>query len=164
MGCDVPVRECLAVHIRPHLLPGAGEIRIDAETNLPTFTARCPAHGDQKPSLSISAGKYKRVVCNCHAGCTDSKIRHALIDAGVNHGCLPRSAAEMRDFEETLRALLTSDLSHADVRLRALALLDSPRGELPKGGALIELAAQVHVSRSGAFGARGRGGLPKTTQ
>jgi hypothetical protein len=152
MACDVPARECLHCHIRPKLLPGAGEIRQDAETGLPGFTAHCPAHDDQKRSLRISQGMQRRIVWFCHAGCTEGKIRHALIEtAGVHHGCLPRSAAEMRDFEEALRALLTSDLGHADVRLRALALLDSPKGGLPRGRALVELAGQVGVSRTEAF-------------
>src|ERR1017187_2387221 len=115
MACDVPARECLYCHIRPKLLPGASEIRRDADTGQFTFTALCPAHDDQKPSLSVSVGKYKRITWNCHAGCTEAKIRHALIEAGVHPGCLPRSAGEMRDFEEALRALLTSDLSHAEI-------------------------------------------------
>lgn len=164
MACDVPVHECLAHHIRPHLLPSAGEIHKDRETGLLTFTVRCPAHDDQKPSLSISQGTYKRITWNCHAGCTDAKVRHALIDAKIQHGCLPRSAAEMRDFEEALRELLTSEMNHAEVRIRALALLDSPGGKLPGGAALEELAAKVRVSRSRAFDFTRPAALPKTTK
>lgn len=119
MGCDVPARECLTMHIRPKLLPGAGEIRQDTDSGLPGFTARCPAHDDQKRSLIISQGKQRRIVWFCHAGCTEGDVRQALVEAGAHPGCLPRSAAELRDFEEALRALLTSDLGHADVRLRA---------------------------------------------
>jgi hypothetical protein len=163
MACDLLARECLETHIRFHLLPSAGKVRQDEETGLWWFPAICPAHGDHKPSLSVSMGKYKRITWKCHAGCDEREVRDALIERGVFPECLPRSASEMRDLEEQLRDLLTSDLSHADVRLRALALLDSPRGKLPKGAGLSELATKVHVSRSGAFGARGRG-LPKTTK
>lgn len=161
MACDDLVGLCLQEHIRPKV-PGAwDEIKWDKD-GLPFFVARCPVHDDGKPSLKISQGKQRRVVWYCHAGCSERKVRHALIDLGVHFGCLPRAAAEMRDFEETLRSLLTSDLSHADVRLRALALLDSPDGKLPAGSELEELASAVHVSRSGAFRARGAGPDPTT--
>ena len=153
MACDVPARECLYCHIRPKL-DSAGEIRQDSESGLPGFLAHCPAHDDRKRSLKISQGKRRRIIWICYAGCAEGSIRHALIEGGVHPGCLPRAAAELRDLEEAMRALLTSDLSHADVRLRALALLDSPGGKLPSGAALAELAAAVHVSRSGAFEAR----------
>lgn len=161
MACDEPPGLCLNDHIRPKA-PGAwDEIRRD-DTGLPYFMAQCPAHDDLKRSLKVSQGKQRRIVWYCHAGCNERKVRHALIEMGVHTGCLPRAAAEMRDFEETLRALLTSDLSHADVRLRAFALLECPDGKLPAGAALEGMATEVHVSRSGAFRARGAGPDPTT--
>lgn len=162
MACDEPPGLCLHDHIRPKV-PGAwDEIKRD-DDGLPYFMACCPVHDDAKRSLKISEGRQRRIVWYCHAGCAEKKVRHALIDLGVHFGCLPRAVAEMRDLEETLRSLLTSDLSHADVRLRALALLDSPDGELPAGAALEAMAAEVRVSRAGAFAARGRP-LPGTTR
>lgn len=155
MACEAPPGECLHFHIRPKIT-GAGPIRQDGETKRYYFTGPCPAHDDRKPSLKISVGSQRRIVWFCHAGCSERKIRHALIDGGIHSGCLPRSAAELRDLEEELRAILTSDLSHADARLHALALIDSPGGKLPAGNALVSLAAAVRVSRSGAFGARDR--------
>jgi hypothetical protein len=115
------------------------------------FRCRCPAHDDRVRSLAISEGKRRRVVWYCHAGCAESKVRHALIDAGVPAGCLPRAARELRDLEETLRAILTSDLGHAAARLHALALLEEPGGKLPRGVALDLLAAQCGVSRREAY-------------
>lgn len=166
MACDAPPGECLHHHVWPRV-PGASEPRRvdrqDGEGKVWSFTAPCVAHDDRKPSLTISEGDYRRFVWYCHAGCSERKIRHALIKAKVPRECLPRSAAELRDLEESLFALLTSDLSHADVRLRALALLDSPDGKLPRGTALAELAAAAHVSRSGAFRALGSA-APGTTQ
>ena len=162
MACDVSARECLYCHVRPKL-DGAGEIRLDDETGRPYFLAQCPAHDDQKRSLKISEGKQRHLVWICYAGCSEGSVRHALIERGIHPGCLPRAAAELRDLEEAMRALLTSDLSHADVRLHALALLDSPGGRLPSGAALVRLAAAVHVSRSGASEAR-RGGTSRTTK
>src|SRR5262252_9477045 len=38
------------------------------------WTARCPAHDDQKPSLSIKVGEDGRVLLHCHAGCTTKDI------------------------------------------------------------------------------------------
>jgi hypothetical protein len=41
-------------------------------------TARCPAHGDRSPSLSIRAGDDGRVLVHCHAGCRFAEIVAAL--------------------------------------------------------------------------------------
>lgn len=38
------------------------------------YSARCPNHGDQHNSLSISVGKDGRVLLNCHAGCSTEDI------------------------------------------------------------------------------------------
>jgi predicted P-loop ATPase/5S rRNA maturation endonuclease (ribonuclease M5) len=38
------------------------------------WSAKCPAHEDDNPSLSIGQGKNGRVVLNCHAGCQTSDI------------------------------------------------------------------------------------------
>jgi hypothetical protein len=40
--------------------------------------AQCPAHDDMKPSLGITAARGGRVLVNCFAGCTESKILDAL--------------------------------------------------------------------------------------
>lgn len=44
------------------------------------WIARCPAHRDRTPSLSIREGKDGRPVVNCFAGCDWSNIRAALQD------------------------------------------------------------------------------------
>jgi len=33
------------------------------------WIARCPAHEDEKPSLSITEAKGGKVLIHCHAGC-----------------------------------------------------------------------------------------------
>jgi len=38
------------------------------------WTARCPAHDDRKPSLSISEGHDGRVLVYCHAGCSVERV------------------------------------------------------------------------------------------
>ena len=42
-----------------------------------SWTARCPAHEDKQPSLSISYG-IKGILLNCHAGCTPDAITGAV--------------------------------------------------------------------------------------
>lgn len=42
------------------------------------YIAKCPAHKDENPSLSISAGKDGRILLHCHAGCTYESILAAL--------------------------------------------------------------------------------------
>jgi hypothetical protein len=42
------------------------------------WTARCPAHDDQEPSLSIGLGRGDLVLLNCHAGCRTEDVVAAL--------------------------------------------------------------------------------------
>jgi hypothetical protein len=42
------------------------------------WEARCPAHDDRKPSLSVAEGQDGRVLLTCHAGCTVEAITAAL--------------------------------------------------------------------------------------
>jgi hypothetical protein len=44
------------------------------------WTARCPAHDDREPSLSIASSTTGRVLLYCHAGCAFAEIRLALRD------------------------------------------------------------------------------------
>lgn len=42
------------------------------------FAARCPAHADGNPSLSVGEGDDGRVVLHCHAGCDTDVILNAV--------------------------------------------------------------------------------------
>lgn len=42
------------------------------------YVARCPAHGDNRASLSVSEGSTGNVLLNCHAGCNTEDIISAL--------------------------------------------------------------------------------------
>ena len=42
------------------------------------WTARCPAHDDSTPSLSIGIGEDGRVLLKCHAGCSNAAIVQAI--------------------------------------------------------------------------------------
>ena len=40
--------------------------------------AQCPAHDDQRPSLSVGRAKDGKVLLYCHAGCSIERILKAL--------------------------------------------------------------------------------------
>ena len=42
------------------------------------YVARCPVHGDSKPSLSVGMGQDGRILLMCHAGCDTADILDAL--------------------------------------------------------------------------------------
>ncbi len=42
------------------------------------WIARCPAHDDHNPSLSIAQGDDGRVLLRCHAGCETAAVVAAL--------------------------------------------------------------------------------------
>ena len=48
-----------------------------------TWMARCPAHEDRSPSLSISTGKDGKVLVRCHAGCDQRDLIAALQERGL---------------------------------------------------------------------------------
>jgi putative DNA primase/helicase len=48
-----------------------------------TWMARCPAHDDQRPSLSISDGKDGTVLVFCHSGCDQRYVIAALRERGL---------------------------------------------------------------------------------
>src|SRR5712692_4141804 len=49
------------------------------------WIARCPAHGDRNPSLSIREGDDGKVLLKCFAGCDYGRIIAALDGAPVRH-------------------------------------------------------------------------------
>ena len=42
------------------------------------WSARCPAHDDKKPSLSIGVGEDGRVLMHCHSGCPCRSVVAAI--------------------------------------------------------------------------------------
>ena len=47
-----------------------------------TWVARCPAHEDRKPSLSINSGRKGKVLVHCHADC-DQRVIAILRQRGL---------------------------------------------------------------------------------
>jgi len=60
------------------------------------WTARCPAHDDRRPSLSLSEGDDGRALVRCHAGCETDAICAAvglrIVDLMPTADTLPRPA------------------------------------------------------------------------
>ena len=72
-------------------------------------SARCPAHEDQHPSLSIRDGK-RSVLVKCHAGCGPEDIIAALRRRGLWSGELKsdrQPTIRKRSAEDTRRYLLS---------------------------------------------------------
>ena len=53
------------------------------------YKARCPAHEDRNPSLSLTVGDTGRVVAFCHSGCSFDEIRDALGVGGAEMAIAP---------------------------------------------------------------------------
>jgi putative DNA primase/helicase len=47
------------------------------------WMARCPAHDDREPSLSIRQGKDAKVLVRCHAGCEQARLVAVLRSRGL---------------------------------------------------------------------------------
>ncbi len=68
--------------------------------------ARCPAHGDRKPSLSLSDGAGGRLLARCMTGCDFPSILDALRGLGIieGHGTVPQTdPAELARYEAEQR-------------------------------------------------------------
>jgi putative DNA primase/helicase len=48
------------------------------------WQARCPAHNDHEPSLSIGEGDDGRILVHCHAGCEQGAVIDALRSRGLS--------------------------------------------------------------------------------
>ena len=59
------------------------------------WTARCPAHDDRTPSLSIRDADDNKVLVRCHAGCDQERVIAALRARGLWAENGPRSLSRM---------------------------------------------------------------------
>ena len=59
------------------------------------WTARCPAHDDRTPSLSIRDAEDNKVLVRCHAGCDQERVIAALRARGLWAENGPRSLSRM---------------------------------------------------------------------
>lgn len=163
-SCDpnLPAAQCLEWHIRPHLVK-AEVYNGDASKGFGYgYSARCPAHDDGKSSFTINVG-LKTLWYQCHAepACDHLAIRLVLIGRGMSPGCLPVPKERAAHLVERLTDVLTcGDIEDSHKVLLALAYVKG-MSELPRGGALEELAGETRtVSRATAFRKRRLGFHP----
>jgi putative DNA primase/helicase len=77
------------------------------------FLARCPAHADNKPSLSVNPGHTAAIVFYCHAGCSQDEVlaavnevrRNAQPVASLNPVVLPQRERHTPSDPVTVEAL-----------------------------------------------------------
>jgi hypothetical protein len=50
----------------------------------PSWMARCPAHNDREPRLSIHQAEDGTVLVRCHAGCEQARVITALGSLAAN--------------------------------------------------------------------------------
>ena len=60
------------------------------------WMARCPAHDDRTPSLSICDAEDNKVLVRCHAGCEQERVIAALRTRGLWTNNSPRSHPTQR--------------------------------------------------------------------
>lgn len=60
------------------------------------WEARCPAHADNAPSLSLTTGRKRTVVMDCHAGCEYTSVVAALVNLGVDESIARGESAGLR--------------------------------------------------------------------
>ena len=97
-------------------------------------TARCPAHDDREPSLSISAGDKGKVLVRCHAGCEQARVIAALRSCGLwDDGNRRRGRIVRRE----RRPAVDSPSNRADAK-RTVTALRSWEASSPVPGTLAE--------------------------
>src|SRR5262245_28494931 len=81
-------------------------LRLDAKRSSEGWLAKCPAHDDRQPSLSISEGRDGRVLLHCHAGCALDEILSA---AGLTKRDLFPESAHRQSANGATRRAATFD-------------------------------------------------------
>jgi putative DNA primase/helicase len=97
-----------------------------------SWVARCPAHDDRVPSLSISDADGGKVLVRCHAGCDQGRVIAALRSRG-----LWDENAQRRFTSPAARGLLIDQPGRYDAK-RTEAALAIWRSAMPAGGTLVE--------------------------
>lgn len=132
------------------------------------WEARCPAHRDDTPSLSVAVGADGRILLHCFGGCTPEAVVRAMglrmadlfpeRNGATRNGRLGRSPVKPRPL--TAAALAEAKKLPADF-LRALGLRDRRQGGVvipyrAEGGAVI--AVRLRTALRARDGSRWRRG------
>jgi putative DNA primase/helicase len=94
------------------------------------WMARCPAHEDREPSLSIANGDDGKVLVFCHAGCAQRRVISALRARNIWSNTGPRGITGLRP--APINESSTADANRTKVALRMW------RNTSPAVGTLVE--------------------------
>lgn len=97
------------------------------------WTARCPAHDDRTPSLSLRDADDGKVLVRCHAGCDQEEVISTLRASGL---WTQSGARSPRHFAP--RRVLTGSESDANDRKRTEAALSIWQVAAPSAGTMVE--------------------------
>jgi putative DNA primase/helicase len=92
------------------------------------WMARCPAHDDREPSLSIRKGDDGKVLVRCHAGCDQERVIAVLRSRGLWGGEVDFKIARIAPHKKT-------DRNDAKRTVPALVIWQAAR---PADGTLVE--------------------------
>ena len=98
-----------------------------------SWSARCPAHDDSTPSLSLSDSTDGKVLVRCHAGCKQSDVIDNLKALGLWTKNIPR----LFRFTALGHVSKPAQTDHEDTK-RTKAALSIWQAAKPAGGSLIE--------------------------
>jgi putative DNA primase/helicase len=99
-----------------------------------TWMARCPAHADREPSLSIKDADRGKVLVRCHAGCDQQQVIAALKSRGIWQETDRRHDTMMRP---QASAVAKDELDRDDAK-RTQAALRIWGATVPGNGSLVE--------------------------
>lgn len=98
------------------------------------WMARCPAHDDRDPSLSIQDANDCKVLVRCHAGCDQARVIAKLRSRGLWED----NSHRQRDFVRQRPRLSANDQPDRDDGKRAEAALAIWQATTPAGNTLVE--------------------------
>jgi putative DNA primase/helicase len=96
------------------------------------WTARCPAHNDHKPSLSIRDAGGGKLLVRCHAGCDQQQVVATLRSYGLWTERAPQS------FSRALVRIQSERQPDRNDAKRSEAALAIWQSAIPAGGTLVE--------------------------
>lgn len=110
------------------------------QTGPDRYLARCPAHEDRSPSLSIRALDDGRILMHCFAGCDIEDVTGALgLEVGDLFPDRPLAHATGAFSPPKLRALEALEILGHEISVTAI-LLEEIRGLLRAGGVPSDIA------------------------
>ena len=98
------------------------------------WMARCPAHDDREPSLSICDTDDGKVLVRCHAGCDQGRVISALRSRRV----WDENGHRYRPFSRLVQRLAANDKPDCGEAKRSAAALAIWHSATPTGGTLVE--------------------------